>query len=82
MQRSKAEYIGVLDVEATEQYIVKLNYIYPAVDGRIQFIGKLQDELDKSGIPGNSNMNTFSLSTAMILCFFVAMKDIFSNMCL
>lgn len=82
MQRSEAEYIGILDIEATEQYIEKLNFIYPAVDGRIQFIGKLQDELDKSGLPGNSNMNISSLPVAMIFCFIVVMHHIFSNICI
>lgn len=79
MQRTEAEYIGVLDVKATQQYIDKLNFIYPALDGRIQFIGQLQDELDKTGLPGNSNMNIFSSSMSMILCIFMLMNDIFSN---
>lgn len=82
MQRSEAEYIGVSDIDATKQYIDKLNFIYPPMDGRIQFIGKLQDELDKSELSGNSNTNKLSSSMAMILCFFMVLHDIFSNMCI
>lgn len=80
MQRSAAEYIEVLDVEATVQYIDKLHFIYPALDGRIRFIGQLQDELAKSGLPGHSNMNKFSLSMAIIFCFCVVLNDVLSNM--
>lgn len=62
--------MGIGDIEAPEEFIRKMHFIYPGLRGRSRFIGQLQidDDSTKDGEPGRASILNVSWTMAIVLC--------------